>query len=217
MKFLVQLCLFIHAINGPFSGLYCTVTPSGIRRPSSLISRYCSLVHLVNPHLLETKIWMAERISCNTTVWGYYYYSCQCFQLCTHNMKLLSGSIRATHKHTHLLSPWELELCSPKGLNGRCLVVVLSPDWEDNLTNIHSSNSSLWLPKRSTHTSLQPTPIRKHIISITEHVVYYHTTWYTTPYLLQLLLHSNTHSQCAINNRTIHYYGAKSDWWYYFN
>ena len=29
---------------------------------------------------------------------------------------------------THLLASWELELCSPEGLDGGCLVVILSPN-----------------------------------------------------------------------------------------
>lgn len=47
---------FFHLLRGPCSGRYCTVTPSGLRRPLARRSSKSSRSNLVKPHLRETKI-----------------------------------------------------------------------------------------------------------------------------------------------------------------
>ena len=45
-----------HTERGPCSGMYLTLTPSVLRRPSALISWYSSRFHLEKPNFLLTKI-----------------------------------------------------------------------------------------------------------------------------------------------------------------
>jgi len=59
-------------------------------------------------------------------------------------------------KCLYLLPAWKLELGPPECFQAWSLVVIFWADWHDWLTNVHTSHSSLWFAKSSSHTSLQP-------------------------------------------------------------
>ncbi|MDG2861147.1 hypothetical protein P7M27_26230, partial [Vibrio parahaemolyticus] len=66
----------------------------------------------------------------------------------------------------NLLTTRELELGTAKGLLGMMAVAVLAADRKKDLSNSHSSTSTLWLSKSTSHSSLEPisTSTRKHLV-----------------------------------------------------
>ena len=65
-----------------------------------------------------------------------------------------------------LLTTRELELCTSKGLLCVMTVAVLATHREQDLTDCNPSTSSLWLPKGTPHSSLEPISpsARKHLV-----------------------------------------------------
>lgn len=55
-----------------------------------------------------------------------------------------------------LLTARELELGSPQSLDHMLLVLGLCAHRHDDLANVHTGHCALRLPKRTTHTSLEP-------------------------------------------------------------
>lgn len=50
----------------------------------------------------------------------------------------------------------ELELGPPESLNDGILMLVVSPDGHEGLSNVDTSHSSLWLAERTSHSGLEP-------------------------------------------------------------
>ena len=65
----------------------------------------------------------------------------------------------------------ELELGTTEGFAGMDSIVGLAPHRKEDLANIHPSTGSLWLPKSTPHSSLEPIcpGTRKHLVD-TEHM-----------------------------------------------